>query len=76
MNPSPRNWLIVPSVAVHLGQRVLEEAVDDLVKLLRPQLAARALERTMSQNSTLTCLRSPSMALGTARICSLICRGV
>ena len=25
-------------VAVHLGQRVLEEAVDDLVKILRPQL--------------------------------------
>jgi hypothetical protein len=32
-----------------------------------------ALEATMSQNSTLTCLRSPSIAPRTARICSVMC---
>jgi hypothetical protein len=63
-------------ITVHLGQRDPEEAIDHQMELLRPQPTASALERTMSQNSTLTCLRSPSTALRTARICSLICAGV
>jgi hypothetical protein len=34
------------------------------------------LEGGAGPNRTLTCLRSPSIALRTARICSLMCRGV
>jgi hypothetical protein len=63
-------------ITLHLGQRDPEEAVDHQVELLGPSSAASALEATMSQNSTLTCLRSPSIAPRTAKICSLMCLGV
>ena len=63
-------------VAVDLREGEREEAVDDAVVLLRAACAASSGERTMSQKRTLTCFRSPSIALRMARIRSLRWRGV
>ena len=41
-----------------------------------PMLAASGVELAMSQNSTVTCLRSPSSALRDRRIDSAKCGGV
>ena len=63
-------------VAVHLGQRRLEEPAQERVHAVGAERSASAVELTRSQKSTVTGLRSPCMAAREVRIFSARCRGV
>jgi hypothetical protein len=63
-------------VAVDLGEGECEEAVDDPVIFLGASLRRQFGRADDLAERTLTCFRSPSIALRIARICSLRWRGV
>jgi hypothetical protein len=71
MMPSPKNWLIVPSIPVYSIQHHLEGPIHELMDLFGIEVNPET-----SAKRTVTCLRSPSRAVFDDRIFPLRCLGV
>ena len=62
MKPSPPNWLIVHSYRCSSPSASSKNRLSRVCIASAPTRSASAVELAMSQNNTVTCLRSPSSA--------------